>query len=93
MSRFLIEYLHYNTNINKKPQQPVGPSGRPRHSGHQSVGFVILTQMYPCLTPLKHSASTRTPSFLFPSPRRTEGTPGAPRIEAAGPAGNPSAES
>ena len=41
----------------------------------------------------KHSASTRTPSFLLLSPRRIEGTPGAPRIDAARPAGNPSAES
>ena len=42
--------------------------------------------MYPCLIPGKHSASTRTPSFPLLSPRRIEGTPGAPGIGAARPA-------
>ena len=71
----------------------IRPSGRPRHSSHQSVGFVNLSQMYLHLILGKHRASTQTPSFPLLSPRRIEGTPGAPRIDAALPAGNPSAES
>lgn len=55
----------------------IWPSGRPRQSSRQSVGFVILTQMYPCLTSAKQRLHTDT---ILPTsePEENRGVAGRP---------------